>query len=149
MPDAFFPPELFSPGLWFADPRGSSLAPFYVLLGVIFGLLLVGGLLVYALAPRLVKRHRVRAELLRRLATALAIVGGVGLFWIAARGLGAPLFARPLWLWFTIIAFFVVVGYAVYYWRQRYPVEMRAWEERERRRRWMPAPRKRAAARRR
>jgi hypothetical protein len=149
MPDAFIPPEILSPGRWFSDPTGGSTATFYVLLGGFFGLLLVVGLIVYFLAPRLTKGHRLRTELLRRLVTALAIVGACGVFWVLARVIGLPLFAKPLWLWFTLIALVAVVGYAVYYWRRRYPAELGTWEERERRRRWMPAPRKRAAARRR
>jgi hypothetical protein len=149
MPDAFFPPEFYSPGLWFADPRGTTLAPFYLVLGALFALLLVGGLLAYAFAPRLAKQHRLRADLLRRLTTALAIVGAFGCFWILARSLAIPLFARPLWLWLTLFALVAVVAYALQYWRTRYPAEMRAWAERERRRRWMPAPRKRTGGRRR
>ena len=42
-----------------------------------------------------------------------------------------------------------VFGYALYYWRKRYPRESSAYEEAVRRRRWMPTPRKRAAVRRR
>src|SRR5581483_2563146 len=116
--------------------------------GDLFGLLLVGGLIAYALAPRLMKRHRVRVRLFRQFMGWLAAVGALGLFWIVARMLGAPLFARPLWLWFTLIALLAVIGYHTYYWRRRYPGEMSAYEEQARRRRWMPTPKKRAAVRR-
>jgi hypothetical protein len=149
MSDAFIPPEFFSPGQWFSDPRVASAPTFYILLADLFGLLLVGGLIVYVLAPRLTKGHRLRTELLRRLVTALAIVGACGLFWVGARALALPLFAKPLLLWFTLVGLFCVLGYAAYYWRRRYPAELTAWDERARRRRWMPAPRKRAAPRRR
>ena len=149
MSDAFIPSEFFSPGQWFSDPRVAATPTFYILLGDLFGLLLVGGLIVYLIAPRITKRHRLRTELLRRLVTALAIIGGCGLFWVGARALALPLFAKPLWLWLTLVGLFAVLAYAAYYWRRRYPLELATWEERARRRRWMPAPRKRAAARRR
>jgi hypothetical protein len=76
-------------------------------------------------------------------------VSAAGLFWVACRLIGLPLFARPLWLWFTLIALGIVVGYFLYYWRKRYPRENSVYEEAARRRRWMPTPRKRAAVRRR
>ena len=80
---------------------------------------------------------------------ATMLIGALGLFWVLARALGAPLFARPLWLYFTFIALIAVLAYHAYYWRRRYPVEISAYEQQIRRRRWLPTPRKRAAARRR
>jgi hypothetical protein len=149
MPESFIPRELTLPSLWLTDPYQGSTALFYLLVGAVFGLLLVGALIAYALAPRLMKQHRIRIRLFRQLMGWLAAVGALGLFWVVARLLGAPLFARPLWLYFTFIALLVVLGYHAYYWRRRYPVEISAYEEQARRRRWLPTPRKRAAARRR
>jgi hypothetical protein len=148
-PEPIVPPELLSPGLLLADPRIGWAHPLYVALGVLFGLLLVGSVLAAVLAPRLLKGHKLRVRLLRRLAGALGTVAGLGLFWCIARVVGMPLFARPLWLWFTLIALVAVVGYAVYYWRREYPRALRAYDEVVRRRRWMPTPRRRAAVRRR
>ena len=51
----------------------------------------------------------------------------------ACRLIGLPLFSRPLWLWFTLIALGVVVGYFLYYWRKRYPREYSVYEEAARR----------------
>ena len=149
MPDSFFPPELTTPSLWLTDPYQGSTAPFYLLVGDLFGLLFIGGLLAFFLAPRLMKRHRIRTRLFRQLMGWLAFVGFVGLFWVLVRAVGTPLFARPLWLWFTFAALIAVLAYHAYYWRRRYPVEISAYEEQIRRRRWMPTPRKRAAVRRR
>jgi hypothetical protein len=149
MADSFIPPELTTPSLWLTDPNQGSTAAFYLLVGDLFGLLLIGGLIAYFLAPRLMKRHRIRIRLFRQLMGWLAAIGALGLFWVIARAVGAPLFARPLWLWFTIGALIAVLGYHAYYWRRRYPVEISAYEEQVRRRRWMPTPRKRAAVRRR
>ncbi|HZR98599.1 MAG TPA: hypothetical protein VFE37_07835 [Chloroflexota bacterium] len=149
MPDSFIPRELQLPSLWLTDPAQGSTALFYLLLADLFALLLIGGLIAYALAPRLMKRHRIRIRLFRQLMGWLAAIGALGAFWTLARMLGAPLFARPLWLYVTFIALLVVLGYHAYYWRRRYPAEISAYEEQVRRRRWMPTPRKRAAARRR
>ena len=143
------PPELYSLTLMLADPRQGSTHPLYIALGVLFGVLLVASIAAYTFAPRLVHRHRLRTRLLRRLAAAIGTVSALGVFWVVARLVGLPLFARPIWLWFTFIALVAVIGYAVYYWRHRYPGEFSAYEETLRRRRWMPTPRKRAAARRR
>lgn len=133
----------------FADHPTGYAPPLYIALGVLFGLLLVGGLLAYTFAPRLVRRHRLRLRLLRQYSGWLAAIGALGVFWVACRAAGLPLFARPMWLWFTLIALVVVIAYGVYYWRTRYPKEYSAYEEAARRRRWMPTPKKRAAARRR
>ena len=150
MDQPIIPPELYLPRLLFSDPlRGGPFPPLYVAVGVLFGLLLVGGLLVYIFAPRLVRGHRLRARLLRQLSGWLAAIGGLGVFWVLCRAAELPLFARPLWLWFTFIALGAVIGYAVHYWRNRYPREFSAYEEHVRRRRWMPQPKRRAAARRR
>ena len=149
MNEPLIPPELLNPGLLLADPRQGYAHPLYLALGILFGLLLVGGLVAHLLAPRLLRRHGLRVRLFRRLVTALAMVSALGLFWILSRLVGLPLFARPLWLWFTLLGFAAVIGYAVYYWRRRYPREFKAYEDVARRRRWMPSPRKRAAARRR
>ncbi|HLH25060.1 MAG TPA: hypothetical protein VK066_21260 [Chloroflexota bacterium] len=149
MPDSFIPRELLLPPLWLTDPTQGSTAPFYLLVGDLFGLLLVVGLLAYAFAPRLMKRHRIRIRFFRQFMGWLAVVGALGVFWVLARALGAPLFARPLWLWFTFVALIAVLAYHAYYWRRRYPLEMSAYAEQLRRRRWLPTPRKRAAARRR
>ena len=54
------------------------------------------------------------------------LVGGLGLFWILARIVGMPLFSRPLWLWFTLLALVATLAYAAYYWVKRYPVRRRA-----------------------
>ena len=147
--DSFIPPEMTTPSLWLTDPYQGSTAPFYLLVGDLFGLLLIGGLIGFFLAPRLMKRHRIRTHLFQQLMGWLAAVGALGVFWVLARAVGAPLFARPLWLWFTLVVLVAVLAYHAYYWRRRYPVEISAYEEQARRRRWMPTPRKRAAARRR
>ena len=147
--EPFIPHELQNPRLWLGDPTRGEAYPLYVALGVLFGLVLVGALLARYLAPRLLHGHRLRVDLLRRLADALATIGGVGLFWVACRLVGLPLFARPLWLWFTLLALVAGMGYALYYWRTRYPRDLSAYEEMARRRRWMPSGRRRAAARRR
>jgi hypothetical protein len=149
MPDSFIPRELLLPSLWLTDPNQGSTAPFFLLVGDLFGLLLVGGIIAYVLAPRLMKRHRIRIRLFRQLMGWLAGIGALGLFWVLARALGAPLFARPLWLYFTFLALIAVLAYHAYYWRRRYPIEISAYEQQIRRRRWLPTPRKRAAARRR
>lgn len=149
MPESFIPPELTIPSRWLTDPSQGPLALFYLLVGDLFGLLLVGGLIAYFLAPRLMKRHRLRIRIFRQLMGWLAGIGALGLFWVLARALGAPLFARPLWLYFTFLALIVVLAYHAHYWRRRYPVEISAYEQQIRRRRWLPTPRKRAAARRR
>jgi hypothetical protein len=143
------PPELVRPALWLADPWEGSTHPFYLALSGAFALLLLGGLGAYLLAPRLLHGHRVRVRLWRRVATSGAIVGGLGLFWTAARLAGLPLFARPLWLWLTLLLFLALLGYTLFYYWRRYPAERSAYEAQQRRRRWMPTPRKRAAARRR
>jgi hypothetical protein len=149
MPDSFIPRELLLPSLWLTDPTQGATPLFYLLVGDLFGLLLVGGLIAYALAPRLMKRHRIRIRVFRQLMGWLVGIGALGLFWVLARALGAPLFARPLWLYFTFLALIGVLAYHAYYWRRRYPIELSAYEQQIRRRRWLPTPRKRATARRR
>ena len=148
MPNELIPAELLNPARLLANHPPST-HPFYVTLGVFFVLLLVGSLVAYALAPRLLRRHVIRVRYFRYLMTALAIVGGLGAFWVLCRMVGAPLFAYPLWLWVTLLSLVGVLGYALYYWRRRYPAKLSADEETMRRRRWMPTPRKRTAARRR
>ncbi len=149
MDQGIIPRELYSLSDLFVDHPAGYAPPLYIALGVLFGLLLVGSMLVYAFAPRLVRGHRLRARLLRQLTGWLAAIGALGLFWVVCRAAGLPLFARPLWLWFTLIALVAVIAYAVHYWLNRYPREYSAYEEAARRRRWQPQPKKRAAVRRR
>jgi len=149
MDQPLIPVELYNPALLLADPRSGYAHPLYVALGVLFALLIVGSIVAAAMGPRLVRGHRLRLRLLRQLSGWVGGISAAGLFWVVCRVVGVPLFARPLWLWFTLIALGAVVGYALYYWRKRYPRESSAYEEAARRRRWMPTPRKRAAVRRR
>jgi len=149
MDQPLIPVELYYPALLLNDPRQGYTHPLYVALGVLFGLLIVGSIVASAMGPRLVRRHRLRLRLLRQFCGWVGAISAAGLFWVICRVLGLPLFARPLWLWFTLIALVIVVGYFLYYWRKRYPRENSAYEEAARRRRWMPTPRKRAAVRRR
>ena len=51
-----------------------------------------------------------------------------------------PLFARPLWLWFTLLALMATMAYAASTQVKRYPVRRRAYEETVRKRRWLPTP---------
>ena len=149
MDQGFIPREFYTPGELLADHLFGFTPPFYVLLGVLFALLLVGSIVVYFLAPRLVRGHRLRAKVLRQFVAWLGGVSALGVFWVVCRSVGLPLFARPLWLWFTLIALGAVIGYYAYFFRKTYPRQISAYEEEQRRRRYLPQPRKRAAVRRR
>ena len=141
--------ELFNPAYWLRDPFEGTLHPLYVALGVLFALIVAGSVAVAIYAPRIGKGHRIKIKLLREMAGWTGAISGAGLFWILARMVGSPLFARPLWLWFTLIAFVALGVYYGTYWRRRYPVAAQAYADAERRRRWAPQPKRRAAARRR
>lgn len=141
--------ELFDPRYWLQDPRDGTLHPLYIALGVLFAALIAASIAAAVLAPRLAKGHRIKARLIRQMAGWFGAISGAGLFWVAARLIASPLFARPLWLWVTVLALLGVAIYYVVYWRRTYPAVAQAYAQAERRRRWGPQPRRRAAARRR
>jgi hypothetical protein len=141
--------ELFNPAYWLRDPFEGTLHPIYLAIGVVFVLIVAASIFVAVMAPRLARRHRVKIKLYREMAAWFGGVGALGLFWVLARLIGSPLFARPLWLWLTVIALAVVAAYYILYWRRRYPSMAQAYAEAERRRRWAPVPKRRATARRR
>lgn len=141
--------ELFNPSYWVRDPFEGTLHPVYLALGAAFALLALGWAAIAIWAPRLSRGHRLKVRLLRQMAAWYGALGALGLFWVLCRLIGSPLFARPLWFWLTILVLVAVTVYYVRFWRVRYPPLAQAYAEAERRRRWMPQPKRRAAARRR
>ena len=122
-------------------------SPLYWVLGAACLILLAISLYVYLLAIRRFEQHRLHWRLVRRFAILVGCFSGLGLASTAFALLAVPFLSKRLWLVLAALGLLGTAAYGGYYFRWRYPAARLAFEERERRQRYMPRPK--AAVRRR
>lgn len=132
--------DRLSPSHWWADPREPIGGPLYLGLAVVLGIVFVASAAVWILAPRLANGHRFRRRLIARLAVVALVLAAVGLLLLLFRWQLVPFFSKRLWFYLWGVAVIATTAYAVYYRRCLYPKRLAAWEDRERRRRYLPKP---------
>jgi hypothetical protein len=128
----------FSPGSLLEDPRKVDSPIYLVILGV-FVLVFALGLVLAIGARRLSRGNRLHGQLLARYGAWGGWLGGVGMLVIGLRYTNVPLFSKRLWTILNVFAVFAVALHLVWYRIRRYPAEIAAYREDERRRRFLPS----------
>jgi hypothetical protein len=129
-----------SPSYWWTDPGTTIEGPIVIGFAAILGLAFVAGIVVWILAPRLAPENRVLQRFIVRIARWTVGLAAVGLLLLLFRWQVVPFFSKRLWLNLWVVAVIAGVAYAGYYWRMVYPQRIIAWEEAERKRRYLPRP---------
>jgi hypothetical protein len=132
--------ERLSPTYWWADPGTTIGGPLVVGFAIVLAVAFFLATVVWILAPRLAPANRLHQRLVARLAKWTLALTSSGLLLLLFRWQIVPFFSKRLWLflWFAIVC--GGLAYAAYYWRRVYPLRLAAWEDSERRRRYLPRP---------
>jgi hypothetical protein len=132
------PFDRLSPSHWWADPTEPLSNPIYLVMAVMLAAALVAGGFAWIAAPRMFPEHRLRQRLVTRLAITVFVFAAAGLLLLLFRFYAVPFFSKRLWLYIWWAAAIGTAAYAVYFTRRIYPGRLAAWEDAERRRRYMP-----------
>jgi len=134
------PFDRLSPSHWWADPTEPLDNPIYIALAVVLVLALIAGAFAWIAAPRMFATHRFRQRLVTRLAITLFTFAAVGLLLLLFRWQAVPFLGKRIWVYLWWFAAIGTAIYVAYYLRKVYPGRLAAWEDAERRRRYMPKP---------
>jgi hypothetical protein len=132
--------ERLSPTYWWDDPGTTIEGPIPIGFAIALGVVMVVAIAVWILAPRLAPEQRLLQRLIARVAKWTLAFAVIGLLLLLCRWQVVPFFSKRLWfaIWgASIVGAAIYLGY---YWRRVYPLRVAAWEEAERRRRYMPRP---------
>ena len=113
--------------------------PFAIVFLAIFGVGFLVSVFFYNDGARRYTNHGLKRRLLRRGAAIALTVFGIGLFFFGIRVLQInPLgFGMRLWLYLSLLSVAVMAAYFAYYLRVVYPGELRAYEERRVKQRYL------------
>jgi hypothetical protein len=127
-----------SPSRWLQDPTSTIEGPIPIGFAAALGVLFVLSIAVWILAPRLAPERRMVQRLIERIAKWGVGLSLTGLVLLLFRWQLVPFFSKRLWLLLWGLSVIGVAAYFVYYWRRVLPVRAAAWEESERKRRYLP-----------
>jgi len=133
---------------WLFESTPGPPSVWYLALVVVFVLIFGGSLLAYFFRRRLFPGHSLNISLVGRFAIVGAILGAVGLLFLAARYLGVPLLVMRIWLVLEVLAVVAFAAYLAYFYRARYPALLGAYRAEEARRRYVKPARPGGARRR-
>ena len=113
--------------------------PLAVVFLIVFGVGFLVSVFLYNDGGRRYVGHPIKLRALHRGASIAMIVFGIGLFFFGIRVLQINpfTFGMRLWLWLSFLAFLVMTAYFVYYARAIYPDQLRAYEERRLKQRYL------------
>ena len=113
--------------------------PFGITFLVLFGVGFLVSLFLYNDGARRYTEHSLKRRVLRRGASIASTVFGIGLFFFGIRALQIdPLgLGMRLWLWLSLLAVIVMFVYFYYYLRTAYRSELRAYEDRRLKQRYL------------
>jgi hypothetical protein len=135
--------EIFSrlsPSSWWTDPGTTIEGPIVIGFAAILAVASILGIVAWIVAPRLAPENRVVQRFIVRVAKWTIGLAALGLLLLLFRWQIVPFFSKRLWLDLWVIAVVAGIGYAIYWWRKVYPLRMVAWEDAERKRRYLPRP---------
>jgi hypothetical protein len=127
-----------SPTHWLEDPTSTIEGPIVVGFAALLGLLLVASIAVWILAPRIAPERRMLRRLIERIAKWGVGLAAVGLILLLFRWALVPFFSKRLWLLLWGLSIVGVAAYFGNYWKRVLPAKAAAWEESERKRRYLP-----------
>lgn len=119
-------------------------SPLYWAFGGLFVLLLLASLYVEVLTYRRFAADRFHRRLARRYAGLIASFSGLGFAATLFAFLTVPFLSKRIWLAGAVVGLAASLAHAVWYYRGRYPSARAAYEKADRRRRYLPRPRRRA-----
>jgi hypothetical protein len=130
--------DKLSPTYWWTDPGTTIEGPVVIGFAAVLGIVLVVSVAVWILAPRLAAEERPKRRAIARIAKWSLGFAVAGLLLLLFRWQLVPFLSKRLW--FVLWGAGVVAGiaYTAYYWRRIYPERLLAWQEAERRRRYLP-----------
>jgi hypothetical protein len=113
----------------------------------LFGIGFVVAVLLTGESARRVASHPMTRRMVRRDARIALWIFGAGLFFFGVRALGINPFSfgAPIWLWLCLLALVVAVAYFVVYARRVLPGQVEAFEQEQRKRRYLKPGRKAGA----
>ena len=132
--------DRLSPSYWWTDPGTTVEGPVPIAFAILLGVVIVVAVVAWIIAPRLAPERRLIQRLIARVARWSIGLAIVGLLLLLFRWQIVPFFSKRIWL---VLWTFAVIGGGVYVWyylRKLYPQRVAAWEESERRRRYLPRP---------
>jgi hypothetical protein len=136
-----------SPGYLFSDPRGVH-SPLYVPAAILFAIVFLGGVFALLYRERLSAGNRLHRGIIERYATWAASLGAWGLITVLIRYASVPVFSKRAWTVLAVLSVVAVFAHFIWYRVKFYPEQLAAYREEERKRRFLPTPRRTPAARR-
>lgn len=130
--------ERLSPSYWWTDPGTTIDGPLVLAFAVVLAVAFVLAIVVWLLAHRLAPANSLHRRLIARIARWTLALAAIGLFLLLFRWQIVPFLSKRLWLFLWFAAVVGGISYGVYYWRRIYPLRRAAWEDSERRRRYLP-----------
>lgn len=144
MPPLPFDKLLSADYLFNAEPGAPSIA--YGIIGVLYLLLLVAGIVVYRYHDELAGDHHLKARLAKTAAIVGIVLGAIGVVLVGLRYLLVPILSARILIYLLVLVSLVLLGYFVYYALAVYPARLARFEADELRRRYLPRPRGRPSA---
>jgi uncharacterized membrane protein len=107
--------------------------PFAIIYLIIFGFGFLASIYIYNDGARRYGTNAVQRRAMQRGSAIAMAVFGAGLFFFGMRILQInPFgFGMRIWLWISLLAVVVMVGYFAYYFRTAYQEQLKAWQERQ------------------
>ncbi len=137
-----------SPGYLFQDPRTGVQSPFYLVALAIFVLVFLGGLIALIFRERISQGNRLHLRIIERYATWAASLGASGILVIVLRYANVPLFSKRIWTVLNVLAVLALFAHFIWYKVKFYPEQIAAYLEEERKRRFLPTPKRGVSVRR-
>lgn len=100
---------------------------------VVFAIGFVGAAFLTNQGAGRLASHPVKRRAIQHCAGIALYVFGAGLFFFGVRALNINPFSfgSPIWLWLSVLAVIVLVGYCYRYWKVTYPARRRSYEQRQ------------------
>jgi hypothetical protein len=127
----------------FQDQVEPPSSPLYWVLGGLFIVLILGSLYVYVLSYRRQLADRFHRRLAGRYGGLIASFSGLGFAATLFGFLTVPFLSKRLWLVVALLGLAGSLGHGFWYWRRRYPAAREAYDKMDRRRRYLPRPKRR------
>jgi hypothetical protein len=127
-----------SPSHWLQDPTSTIEGPIPIGFASLLGVMFVASVAAWILAPNLAPERRMVQRLIGRIARWGVGLSLTGLVLLLFRWQLVPFLSKRLWLLLWGLSVIGVAAYFGYYWKRVLPVRAAAWEESERKRRYLP-----------
>ncbi len=140
--------EKLAPGYLLQDPRTGVGSPVYLVALGIFVVVFLGGLVALLFRERFSQGNRLHLRIIERYATWASSLGGCGIVVILLRYANVPLFSKRIWTVLNLLAVLALLAHFVWYRVKVYPAQLAAYREEERKRRFLPTPKRPVSVRR-